>query len=103
MSAPPNQHTHNQDGADGWGADRTASALAVVVGASDDIAYRKSVALQLWLFGYELPGVCVICCCCWASTASEQSERANERALTTTTLAITRPRRAHTTPPAQRR
>lgn len=34
-----------------------ATALAVSVGsASDDLRYLKSIALQLWLFGYEIPG-----------------------------------------------
>lgn len=34
-----------------------ANALAIVVGASsDDLRYLKSISLQLWLFGYELPG-----------------------------------------------
>ena len=34
-----------------------ASALAIVIGASsEDLRYLKSISLQLWLFGYELPG-----------------------------------------------
>ena len=33
------------------------SALAIVVGSSsEDLRYLKSISLQLWLFGYELPG-----------------------------------------------
>ena len=42
------------DAAKGFGA---ADALCIVRGsASDELHYKKSVALHLWLFGYEVPG-----------------------------------------------
>jgi nucleosome binding factor SPN SPT16 subunit len=41
-----------------WGGSR---ALAVAVGSStEDLRYLKSLTLHLWLFGYELPGACVV-------------------------------------------
>lgn len=43
-----------QRGEDIWGG---STAIAVAVGpSSDELRYLKSVALHLWLFGYELPG-----------------------------------------------
>ena len=42
------------DAEKGFGA---ADALCIVRGsASDELHYKKSVALHLWLFGYEVPG-----------------------------------------------
>ncbi len=52
-----------------------AEALVVPVGASsEELRYHKSIALQVWLYGYELPGkqrsaelllyhAAVPCCC----------------------------------------
>jgi nucleosome binding factor SPN SPT16 subunit len=38
-----------------WGG---ATAIVVATGASsEDLRYLKSLALHLWLLGYELPGV----------------------------------------------
>lgn len=37
-----------------------SNVLAVMAGsASDDLRYLKSVSLHLWLFGYEVTGVCL--------------------------------------------
>ena len=34
-----------------------ADAICIIRGsAADDLHYRKSVAIHLWLFGYEVPG-----------------------------------------------
>lgn len=34
-----------------------AEAIVVAVGASSaELRYHKSIALQVWLYGYELPG-----------------------------------------------
>lgn len=49
-----------------------AEALVVPVGASsEELRYHKSIALQVWLYGYELPGkqrrtgrTAAITCCC---------------------------------------
>lgn len=42
-----------------------AEALVVPVGASsEELRYHKSIALQVWLYGYELPGKqCSSYCC----------------------------------------
>jgi nucleosome binding factor SPN SPT16 subunit len=48
-------YKHWQDGDAGlWDG---ASSICVAAGpASEDFRYLKSVALHIWLFGYELPG-----------------------------------------------
>jgi nucleosome binding factor SPN SPT16 subunit len=47
------------DNAQVWGG---ATALLVGSGANkeDDLRYLKSVALEIWLFGYELPDTLVL-------------------------------------------
>lgn len=46
---------HPQDNRDTLWDKATALAIAVG-GSSEDLRYLKSIALQLWLFGYEIPG-----------------------------------------------
>lgn len=49
-----------QSGEDIWGG---STAIVVAVGpSSDELRYLKSVALHLWLFGYELPGWWLFIC-----------------------------------------
>ena len=41
----------------GWGEESKCTAFVVVVGASsNELRYLKSIALELYLFSYELPG-----------------------------------------------
>jgi FACT complex subunit SPT16 N-terminal lobe domain len=52
-----------QGGKDVWAG---STALAIAAGpATDELRYLKSITLQLYLFGYELPGECLllITCC----------------------------------------
>lgn len=45
-----------QEGA-GWGEEAKCTAIVVPVGAnSTELRYLKSISLELYLFGYELPG-----------------------------------------------
>jgi nucleosome binding factor SPN SPT16 subunit len=36
--------------------DNTNAVVVAVGGSSEDLRYLKSIAMHLWLFGYELPG-----------------------------------------------
>jgi FACT complex subunit SPT16 N-terminal lobe domain len=37
-----------------WGGDNGFDAVVIASGGKDDIAYKRSATMQLWLFGYEL-------------------------------------------------
>ena len=44
-----------QAGGEGWNG---ATSVALVVGDDrNDLSYMKSRCMQLWLFGYHLPGI----------------------------------------------
>lgn len=42
----------------GWGESKKCTAFVISVGAaSEQLRYLKSIALELYLFAYELPGL----------------------------------------------
>ena len=54
---PDERNTCEQAGGEAWAG---ATGVAIVAGsARADLTYLKSASLQLWLFGYELPGACM--------------------------------------------
>jgi nucleosome binding factor SPN SPT16 subunit len=56
-SKEPQRHRPKMQEGSGWGDEKKCTSLVVPVGsASDELRYLKSIALQLYLFGYELPG-----------------------------------------------
>lgn len=54
-----------------------AEAIVVPVGASsEELRYHKSIALQVWLYGYEIPGnfVAIHSCCCYRTLDTDGND-----------------------------
>ena len=67
---------------DSWSAvGQQATALAILSGSAsqEELRYLKSTSLHLWLFGYELPGLCALCMliplsCALSNTAAMETK-----------------------------
>ena len=85
------EHQETLQSPGGWAEIEDVSCLAIVAGSTsqDTLRYLKSVAIHLWLFGYELPGD-PGSDCCRASRLSAQMADTEPRCCADTVLGITR-------------